>query len=924
MKNKVSYFRRSVLALVIISLVGMSTPLYAKSTVKDHRTDAEKMDSIENTLPYLEQKVLSTLMSGASKPVQFSGEARLKGQYHLFTTYPDYLGPHTFEGTQNKEISGDQSYLQTGWEASVLRFGLVVRPGRNTILWSRFGFSHTFPGNRVPDYNGGLSPSQEKHNATGWPTNVFEDMCAGIAIRTVPFSFWLKMGNILWTEASPFTIWKAQGRMFGWEYLPYEIEQPISRYYEYNIAKGEKIGRAAWHKKAFDGINLESINLPLDFYLNLVYGKFMEYDKFEREYMDFATDLGYAAENDTLMSDIIETGTGDSYRHIFHTRLAKKMKSVTLGLNYNNVHVSEDIIYAQNPYGIFFNTMFDLEYYDRTYPPKYQGPNWFTEAKFYRIDSLTGNIIDSTISSHLPSGYIGPGEYADTLPLDCGKGYYKECQVFSVDLRGNIGSKFELHADIGLSRVDTNWIYGDTIQTAFVNDPPLPITIKKRETTSSNFIPAIYAKLKFNSKVILESDLAYISPGFYSPFSLACPMDAFYAFGTNLLGAGTFVGPSEASPYFQNMAGGWLSVSPQLRGYGHFKVKYGQHLQLQEARDLLFFPYRLNGMDLNSILLSTYAKWGVGTIDFPYPDVKYDRRLGDESYDPKQHIEGGAKAGSATHLDEGPDKGGLRADYLSVYEGFVPYTDPLDLLMNYKCTTGKIQRDRSFVLVDTVRFVADKKVQEGFAGIEGMSIDTTMKDTVIHGKTVQMIKVFDTTGTVYTDLNGFVPMHKKYSFNFEIDGSYDIGPLIHYKNDFFVGGYLGISGVSTHPKALAFSEKDDDVLLWSLYLRLEPAIALSKKFYIIGLYGYETWRSDKAWMNVDRSESNNSEDTDNPIFQRVPINYQDVAYGLGFDWDALDRVGLHTRFKWMKHKDVEHNENNMKWFLISMEITTFF
>lgn len=902
------YSQLFLLGLLVV--VGSIGKLYASSSNEDHRTEKQRLDSLENTLPFLEQKVLSTLMFGGSAPVQFSGEVRLKGQYHRFLQYPDYLGPHLIDETP---VSGDRSYLQTSWEESMLRFGLVAKPGRNTVLWSRFGFYNTFPGNRVSTYyiNNDFSPSQYKHSAKGWPVNLFEDMCAGIAVRTLPASFQFMLGNIIWTEASPLTVWKAQPRIFAWEYLPYEMEDPVSAYYENNVAKGEQIGRAAWHKKAFNGINLESIRLPLDFHFNTVYGKFGEYDKFEREGMDFATDLGYAA--DTL-TEIVETGYGDSYRHIFHTRFSKKMKNLELGLNYNNIHVSEDIIYAQNPSGIFFNTMFDLEF--RPQGGIFHGPNWAAESEYHLRDSLTGKV-DTVIASSMPF-IVGPGQKVDSLPLDCGRGFYKESQTFSIDLRGNITPRFQILADIGICKVDTNWVYGDTVDTRM--SKYAPITVKKRKTTSTDFLPAVYTNLRYEGKLIVESDLAYISKGFYSPFSLACPMDAFFAFGSNLVGAGTFIGPSEQSPYFQNTAGAWLSVAPKLKGYGHLRAKYGQHFQLEKGRDLLYFPYRLTGMDINSILQSTYSKWGSGTIDFPASNVKYDRRLGDESYDPTLGVDGAPKLGDAAHVDEGPEKGGLRADYLSLFEGFVAYNDPIQLAMNYMSTTGKIQRDRTFTfgIGDTLKFIADPKTLSKFNSIDATSMGT-LTDT--SGST-DTLKVYATRDSVYTSESGFVPMHKKYSFNFEIDGSYDISPFIHYKRDFFLGGFLGISGVSTSFTPFAVNDEADDMLLWSLFFRFEPAVAITKKFYLLGMVGYETWRSEKAWMNVDRDPETDEEA--GPVFKLSPINYKDLALGIGFDWDMIDRVSLHTRYKWMHHTDEAHSLNNMKWFLLSSEIVMFF
>lgn len=864
-------------AVILVALAGGISSLFAASTINSHRTEEERLDSIEKNLPYLEKKVLSTLLFGGSSPISFTGEARLKGQYHRFTIYPDFLGPHlkTVEGTDI--ISGDRCHLQIN---GGVRLGMIVQPGRNTTLWSRIGFSSKFPGNRVHDVSGeDFTETQSHHFSNNRPAAIFEDMCAGIAIRIVPVSFWLKLGSIIWTEASPFTIWKAEPRAFAWEYLEYEEEQPISEYFESNVAKGEKTGRAAWHKKAFNGINLESINLPLDFYFNLLYVRFPEYDVFEREYMDLACDLGYAAEEDNPI--IVETGIGDSYRHMFHTRLAKKIKNLTLGLNYNAIDCSDDVIYAQNPYGIYFNSMFNIDNVQN-----YPHPMWATESIY--LDSIGDTL---GIGSSVPLGYVG--NY-DSIPLDCGKGFYKEPKVFSIDLRGNLGSHFSIHTDIGVSRIDTTWIWADTVLT---NREKYPLTVKKKEKTSSDFIPAVYTNVGFDSKVAaLAADLAYISRGFYSPFSFAAPMDAFCAFGSNLIGAGTFVSKTEASPYFQNMGGVQLTVSPKIPGYGHFRVKYGQHRQLKKARDLLYFPYRLNGMDLNSFILSTYTKWGVGTVDYPMAGVKYDRRLGDESYDPQ--LDMFDSLNDFAHLEEGPEKGGLHADYLSMFEGFVAYEDSLQVLYNILSRRGIIGSYREVGVGNIGRVITE------------------------NGDTVTI-----TNNSLKTDENAFLPMHKKYTFNFEVDAAYDIGPLIHYKNDFFLAGYAAINGVSTSLKAFAINEEDDDMLLWSVYLRFEPGIALTKKFYIGLLLGYENWRSNNAWMNfaIDPDPDNlNKEDLNNPIIKRVPINYTDAAYGIGFDWDMLDRVGLHGRFKWMTHKDEQISDNYYDAFMVSTEVTTFF
>jgi hypothetical protein len=132
--------------------------------------------------------------------------------------------------------------------------------------------------------------------------------------------------------------------------------------------------------------------------------------------------------------------------------------------------------------------------------------------------------------------------------------------------------------------------------------------------------------------------------------------------------------------------------------------------------------------------------------------------------------------------------------------------------------------------------------------------------------------------------------------------------------------------------------------LWSAYLRLEPAIALHKNFYLLGLFGFENWRSRKSWMMVglDRREtiSAGDETVSNPAhnkvvgirnptstkdlfvggssegtgavredeFVQVPVDYRDFAFGIGFDWDMLERVGLHGRVKWISHTDKGFND----------------
>ena len=293
------------------------------------------------------------------------------------------------------------------------------------------------------------------------------------------------------------------------------------------------------------------------------------------------------------------------------------------------------------------------------------------------------------------------------------------------------------------------------------------------------------------------------------------------------------------------MAGLNLSVSPNV-GYGHAKFTYGQHAQIDKARDLLYFPYRLNGQDLFSVFRSSYNRWGNDLIDLstaPIYRAGYQKRIGDESYN------------YVANLDpSGPEAGGLRSDYLAMFEGFVPYEDSAQATSNSN----------------------------------------------------------EPNTTIFTR-SKYVPQHRKYTFNIEGDIAFDIGKFFGYGHDFFLSFYGALNGVSTSLTPLAINQKKQ--LLWSGFLRFEPAIALNDKFYLLGLAGIENWRSDKAWMDNANTDF---------AAKLVPIDFRDYAYGLGFDWEMVSRVGLHCRAKWMQHDDIYYSLNNWKTPVVSTEIKMWF
>jgi len=679
----------------------------AMPAVTDAESLSDRVDRLAGSVDDLEGKVQSTLVSGGSSPVSFSGEARLKVQYHnLGFDAPGYMAT-------------DRSYLQSGWDGNenIYRLGMVVHPGRNLVLWSKIGFQHTITGAGsklvTPDGEGFIEYPY-RHDKVRNSITIHEDMNAGIAVRTVPASFWVKMGNTLWTEASPLTVWKSQPRTFAWEYLPFEVEQPIARYYEYNIAKGEKSGRAAWNKKPFNGINVESINLPADIYANFVYGTFERYDNFEREYIDFAGDLGYAdgAEGKFPAKG---HGIGDSYRHVTHARLAKSKMfgDMIWGLNYVGIDYNDDILYMASDNGFSKSD-------DHKYP---------------LIVEFRGN---------------------DSL-------FVKEPKIFSTDIKGPIGNKFTIHADVAVSKVDTVWFY-DTNTThtdadRIGNGTIAPETgggrpdyYNSKGVSGNSFVPAVYTKLGYNGSLPVEADLAYIGKGFYSPFSFAVPQDAFFAYGANLVGAGKFVARGEGSPYAQNMAGVNLTFAPKLSGYGHLRLKYGQHFNVEEGRDLLFFPYRLNGSDMFSFFHSSYNRWGNGIIDNSVKAGRrtYKGRLGDESF----VLASSYSTNNAIRAVAGPGAGGLRSDFLAMMEGFVPYASREDAYNNWRLNTF------------------DPSTTYGPVDGNDSKTSTILRQTFNY-ITYDSASASWSVDTAKTTNTSWVPESKKYTFNLELDAAYE-------------------------------------------------------------------------------------------------------------------------------------------------------
>jgi hypothetical protein len=295
--------------------------------------------------------IRKSMLTGSSKPVSFSGEALAR---FIGTTYDQYPSWMATDETENKN------------SVASVRVAMVAAPQRNLRLWSKIAFNADWYGTNDPTnlYSSsnsaaaaGVGMGTYRSPQTGYfdphSNALYEDMCAGLIASIGKSSTSLKLGGVLWTEASPLTVWKGQNREFGWDYLPFELEQSPAQYYEYAESKGEKSGRAAWNKKPFQGIQWESIDLPGKLYFELTYGYYEGYQKWQANYLNPSNTnaLQYTGELATARQFGDKAiGIGDDFHHVFIARLARQefplpdnqALPIQVGFNYVNFHTDPD------------------------------------------------------------------------------------------------------------------------------------------------------------------------------------------------------------------------------------------------------------------------------------------------------------------------------------------------------------------------------------------------------------------------------------------------------------------------------------------------------------------------------------------------------------------------------------------------------
>ncbi|MBK8802046.1 MAG: hypothetical protein IPN71_08305 [Fibrobacteres bacterium] len=844
------------------------------------------LDTMEQNLDRLESSIRKSLKGGGSKPVSFSGEAVFRFIGSSYEEYPTWMSD---DNTESKN------------SVASIRVAMVAAPHKNLRLWSKIALNGALYGNNLPTtYKGKANVGDNADSSyqvapqTGHfdphSVAVYEDMSAGLTAAIGKATTTLKVGGALWTEASPLTVWKGQNRLFGWDYVPYELEQPSAQYYEYATTKGERVGRAAWNKKPFQGFQWESLDLPGKLYFMLTLANYEGFQKWEPTAANTNNTNGlmYTAgasgqPGQPMLDRTIGskgTGIGDLYRDATVARISAgeiplpggQALPVMVGLNYIGFKLDDDYAkqfrYALNWGGLANgNDAKPLE-------------AWGIDRKTVRNDSILKRVgrPDSLVRKRLASTDV------DTFYKS---NYFTSFKTISFDFRQNVSGKVSYLVDIGLNKTDTSYFKVHDSGAASVSqirrykgiaDSTTIQNAGKYEVLGhkeSDWVPAIYGQvsnlisgtLGTSIPVDLGFQAVYAPKEFYSGTSFIMPGDFFFPFEANLLGAGKFAGYDGGTPYVANMSGANMTFKYTGVKNGHLRMNVGYHTQLESGSDLVWIPWRLNGTAFKlSIHQSTTQYDGQGlTDDFMRGDAAYSgaatdastpgnfrqvRRFGNDFYffsNPAEKAGGSLTARRNAYAPVPGLAGGVRNDFMSTFENFGAF---------------KIRR------TTPDEFQADSLVM------------------------VEMI------------LAGKMPQSTKATQNFSLDYGQDISPLWGGARPLFLGVYGAINGVTTGGLV---NPGDDATLLSGYIARMEPVYQLHDKLWIIGLVGMEHWASNYGVAAIDSvtgyTPASDSRVQNPRNWRSAPIDFTDWAFGAGFDWNLSPRVELHTRLQYFTHRD---------------------
>ena len=628
-----------------------------------------------------------------------------------------------------------------------------------------------------------------------------ENMLVGMDMRGGAFGATLLMGGVIWANQSPLSMWEREtNQRFVSQYELYEEEKVVSTYYKEKSFKPVKEGGRAFWTNRSFG------GILLDVHT-------LPWDLKGQIMLSQPTNIDIGVRDGLRLNsrdggeqELI--GTYDYRGTVIGGRLAKEKiefgeANLTLGANYMGVTFDAAQVYENGFINNFFNKS------------------------------------DTTVK-------------------------FENLHVATVDLKGNLTSKFFLAFDLALSWDDTTKMRL-TLDTATASSRDF-YNAKDYSSATSTPVFGFYVKAQDKHWEPITLEFIYLPKNFYSPYSMSNP-DRFPAWRQDefYVGAGTF-------RYGPNMIGANLKIEPEFNR-GRFDFQYGIHKQIEEGEDVINFKYNLVGRQLWETSFSWTRHKPFFQLDSA-ANGRYAARVGGRPY-------------PFPFLKTSDQTGGLRSGYGETWDAFVPYESAQDA---FYCSQY----------------------------------------------------YYLTKNSASDEAPCRLPTNVKWNSTVTLDMGYDIGHWFGTDRNIMLSLYTALSGVSTSFVPVAYTDKySDDMLMWSLFVQSEPAIAITPNLHAVLIFGFETFRAEMAYANLGGSytteiefgtaHTSGGKSTYNALYQDgiyyyqlSPINILQTALGFGFDWDFAARAGLHFRYKYLTNNDENLPQNNWKAHHVQAETKVWF
>jgi hypothetical protein len=186
-----------------------------------------------------------------------------------------------------------------------------------------------------------------------------------------------------------------------------------------------------------------------------------------------------------------------------------------------------------------------------------------------------------------------------------------------------------------------------------------------------------------------------------------------------------------------------------------------------------------------------------------------------------------------------------------------------------------------------------------------------------------------------SDASCEIPTNVKWNSTVAVDMGYDIGHWFNTDRNIMLALYASLSGVSTSFIPVAYTDKyDNDMLMWSLFVQSEPAVAITPNLHGVLIFGFENFRAEKAYTQANGIIRYGSGSSYTELFTNgglvfshaklTPINIMQTALGFGFDWDFAQRAGFHFRYKYLTNDDENLPQNDWKAHHVQAETKVWF